>query len=135
MNGRDYGWVALPSAVLLAVSPITEVLYGPGQVTNSLLAVLLVGPVGLFSIWWMQRLMARHPRRAAVGWGAMSLLRMTVALGGGCAIFFGRDREPNDGVALWVWIIVAYLSTLAAEVFVLAKPGWVGRGRANGRKG
>lgn len=133
MTGRDYGWVTLPAVVLLAVAPLAEAAVGPGQVLDSILAVLLVWPVGLFGVWWMRRLMARHPRRAAVGWGAMALLRMTVALGGGCAFFFGRERGPDDGVALWVWIIVAYLSTLAAEVFVLAKPGWVGRAGVGGR--
>ncbi|QEL17046.1 hypothetical protein PX52LOC_04022 [Limnoglobus roseus] len=128
MIGRDYGWVTLPSLLILAAS-----WFGPDQIANGCIAVLLVWPVGLFSVWWVRRLMARHPRRVAVGWGAVSLLRMTVALGGGCAFFFGQDREPADGVALWVWIIVAYLSTLAAEVFVLAKPGWVGRGTVGGK--
>lgn len=134
MIGRDYGWVTLPSVAILAVAPLAERWIGPEQILCAMIAVLLVWPVGLASVWWVRRLMARSPRRFAVGWAAASLVRMTAALGGGCVFFFGRDWEPTTGVALWVWIVVAYLSTLAAEVFVLAKSGWVGRG-AVGRKG
>lgn len=134
MTARDYGWVSLPSLMVLVIAPLVEWVIGPEQVVSAVIAVALTWPVGIASVWGMRRLMARDPRRSAVGWVAASLLRMAVALGGGCAFFFGRDWEPATGVALWVWIVVAYLSTLAAEVFVLAKPGWVGRG-GGGKKG
>lgn len=134
MNRRDYGWISLPSLGILAVAPLLESRVGSGIVLAAVVAVLLVWPVAVFSLWWMRRLMARDPRRSAVGMAGTAILRMTAAFGGGCLAFFGLNWEPTVGLALWLLIVVAYLSTLAAEVFVLAKPGWVGRGGV-GRKG
>jgi hypothetical protein len=119
---------------ILAVAPALEIWTAPGLMLAAVLAVVVVWPAAALSLWWMRRLMAHDPKRSAVGMIATALLRMTVAFGGGCLAFFGLNWEPTAGLALWLLIAVAYLSTLAAEVFVLAKPGWVGRGGV-GRKG
>lgn len=130
MNNRDYGWVTLPGILILAIAPLVGLEYIPA----ALIAVLVTWPVAMFSLWLMRRLMVRHPRGAAVGLLATTVLRMTVAVGGGALAFFGMSWEPKVGLALWALIAVAYLSTLAAEAFALAKAGWVGRGSV-GRKG
>lgn len=133
MTARSYGWVTVPSLAIVALAPPVEVATGSRQIPSALVAVALTWPVAILTLWWTRRLMRVRPRRAAVGFIAGSLLRMAVAVTGTLLAVTRTDWGRAAGLSFWVWIVVAYLSTLAAEVFVLAKPGWVGRG-AGGRK-
>lgn len=134
MTARDYGWVSVPSLAILIFAPLVEAATDSRQIPSALVSVALTWPVALLTLWWTRKLMRDQPRRAALGFIAGSLLRMVVALAGSVSVATLTDWGRAAGLSFWVWLIVAYLSTLAAEVFVLAKPGWVGRG-AGGRKG
>lgn len=130
MTARDAGWVTLPSLVLLLVSPLVEWATGERHLPSVLVAVTLTWPAALFSLWWVGSRTDR--RRAVLVTIAASLIRQLVAVAGSVLIYFAADWTKAAGWTYWLWIAVAYLSTLSAEVFVLAKPGWVGVG---GRKG
>lgn len=132
MIARDYVLATIPSLVMLAVMPIVESIAGSRQLASAVTAVVLTWPVAMASLVWMRQ--QRDPRRAAIGWIAATLLRLTIATIGSLLVYLAADWTEAAGLAFWLWIVVAYLSTLAAEVFVLAKPGWIGRGGA-GRKG
>lgn len=118
--------IAAPGLAVGVVSALA------GQARVGGVAVLLTLPLALLSAGWMLR--QANPRRAAIGWIVWSLLRMMVAVAGSVIGYFVAEWTAAAGLMYWLWIAVAYLSTLAAEVFVLAKPGWVGRG-VGGRKG
>jgi hypothetical protein len=134
MTARDYGWVTLPSLALLLAAPVLESAMDSRQIPSALAAVALTWPVTAATLGWLRRLLRDKPRQAAIGFMAASLLRMVVAVGGAVLVATQTEWGRAAGFSFWIWIAVAYLSTLAAEVFVLAKPGWVGRG-AGGRKG
>ena len=134
MTARDTGWVTVPALAILALAPMVEVATGTRQILPALVSVALTWPVAVLTLWFTKKLMRDNPRRAALGFIAGSLLRMVVAMAGAVLVATFAEWGRESGVSFWVWLIVAYLSTLAAEVFVLAKPGWVGRG-AVGRKG
>lgn len=132
MTARDYGWVTLPSLAVLAAAPAVEFAIGGRHLMSATAAVLLTWPMALFSLWWVG---SRTDRRmVAIVVIAAGLLRQLVAVGGSVLVYFAADWTKAAGWTYWLWIAVAYLSSLAAEVFVLAKPGWVGLG-AGGRKG
>ncbi len=132
MTARDYGWVTLPSLAVLAAAPVAEFATGGRHLMSATAAVLLTWPMALFSLWWVG---SRTDRRmVAIVVIAAGLLRQVVAVAGSVLVYFAADWTKAAGWTYWLWIAVAYLSSLAAEVFVLAKPGWVGRG-GGGRKG
>lgn len=134
MTPRDCGWIAVLALAILALASVAEAVTGIRQIMPAVVSVALTGPVAALTLWLTKRLMRGDPRRAALGFIAGSLLRMVVAVVGAVLVATFAEWGRESGVSFWVWLVVAYLSTLAAEVFVLAKPGWVGRG-AGGRKG
>ncbi len=130
MTARDYGWVTLPSLALLAAAPAVEFATEGRHLLPATVAVMLTWPVAMVSLWWVG---SRTDRRmVAIVVIAAGLLRQIVAVAGSVLVYFAADWTKAAGWTYWLWIAVAYLSSLAAEVFVLAKPGWVGGG---GRKG
>ncbi len=134
MTAREYGWVMVPALAILAIAPMIEIATGIRQILPAIVSVALTWPVAALTLWFAKKQMRDNPRRAALGFIAGSLLRMVVALAGAVLVATFAEWGRESGVSFWFWLVVAYLSTLAAEVFVLAKPGWVGRG-AGGRKG
>jgi hypothetical protein len=124
MTPRTAALVLAPSLAILAIAALV------GEWRSGAVAVALTAPLALLSAGWMLR--QTDARRAAIGWMAWTLLRMIVATAGSVLVFVVAEWTAAAGLMYWLWIAVAYLSTLAAEVFVLAKPGWVGVG---GRKG
>jgi len=124
---EEWAWLATPGLLLLAVAGSVSVAADAAkQLRNAGIAVLLCLPVAALSLWLIRRMAKDHPKRAAIGMAVGMLMRSTVAIAGGCAVYLGFDTIYADGVFFWIWVLAAYLSTLAAEVFVLAKPGWVG---------
>lgn len=134
MTARDYGWVALPSLGLLVAAPAVELATDSRQLPLALAAVALTLPAALVTLRLLSRSVRERSPKAAIGMIAGKILRMTVAIGGGALVVLATEWGRTAGFSFWIWLVVAYLSTLAAEVFVLAKPGWVGRG-VDGRKG
>lgn len=134
MTARDYGWVTLPSLALLAAAPAIELATDARHIPSALAAVALTLPVALLTLRLLARSVRERSPKAAIGMIAGKILRMTVAIGGGALVVLATEWGRAAGFSFWIWLVVAYLSTLAAEVFVLAKPGWVERG-AGGRKG
>ncbi len=124
---EEWAWLATPSLLLLAFAGCVSVATDDAKpLRNAGIAVMLCLPVAAFSLWLIRWMARDHPKRAAIGMAAGMLMRSTVAIAGGCAVYLGFDTITADGVFFWIWVLAAYLSTLAAEVFVLAKPGWVG---------
>ena len=128
MRGRDYWTVTVPGLAILALAVLAEIGTDTRQIAPALVAVLLTWPVAMVTLCWMRRLIRRNPRGVGIGMIAGTVLRMAVAAGGAGAVYAWTDLGIAAGIMFWVWIVVAYLSTLAAEVFVLARPGWVGWG-------
>ncbi len=131
---KEWVWLATPSLILLTIAGCVSVASDDAKhLRNASIAVMLCLPVAAFSLWLIRRMAKDHPKRAAIGMLAGMLMRFTVAIAGGCAVYLGFDTIHADGVVFWFWVLAAYLSTLTAEVFVLAKPGWVGAASAVGK--
>jgi glucose-6-phosphate-specific signal transduction histidine kinase len=130
VSRRDYGWVILPSLVILLVAP----LFGESHLRCSLIAVALTLPVALLCLAWMRRVRETNPKLTVVVMLASSMLRILVAFGGGALVFFAMGWASANDLTLGIWIAVAYLSTLTAEAVVLARPGWIGTS-IGGQKG
>lgn len=131
---EEWAWLATPSLLLLAVAGCVSAITDDAKpLRNAAIAVILCLPVAALSLWLIRRMARDHPKRAAIGMLAGMLVRSTVAVAGGCAVYLGFDTIHADGVIFWFWVLAAYLSTLAAEVFVLAKPGWVGAASTVGK--
>lgn len=114
------------------MAPLVESLTAKPVMLAMLAAVLITLPVALVTLLIVRR--QTNPQRVPIVWIVLSVIRMIVALAGSLLVYLAVPRIESAGLWYWFGIAVAYLSTLAAEVFVLAKPGWVGRG-AGSRRG
>jgi hypothetical protein len=123
---RQLSWVVIPSIIIVCVAVAAEQKFGPPQLRCASAAIFLTMPVALLTLWLVRREQVRRPNVAIMLILAGSLARMMLALGGGLIVFLGTDWCRSGGVSFWFWLIAAYLSTLTAEVFVLAKAGWRG---------
>jgi dipeptide/tripeptide permease len=124
-----FGLIFLGSVILVSSVPWER------QFWLAFTAIALTLPTAMICVWWVQKAQ-RHPEPKTVVFAilASTLLKIVVAFGGGCALMLGTQWASANGLALGLWIAVAYLSLLTVEVFVLAKPGWIGRGGVS-RKG
>jgi len=116
-------------AVAVAVG---SVLGSPHAYAGCAATALALAPAGL-TVWGTGRLASRTKFAGLVGMAAGTVLRTAVAVGGGAALFFTVPAFRDMRYGFWVWIVAAYLVTLAVETAVLARYFWVGPavGRGN----
>jgi chromate transport protein ChrA len=109
-------------ALILLVPSLLAIALGfsIGKTTDAFASVLLVTPVTLISHmltrWWSRA----NPAGAFLGMLCGVNARAAVIIGGGLLLYTQTDWF--QGVALWMWIIGVYLSTLATELALWLSP-------------
>jgi hypothetical protein len=131
MTGRQMAVLAAPAlAVMLVALP-----FGPVQVMAAAVAVGLTVPAAFGTFWLTRWMAARHPLGGAVGMLVGTVLRLTVAFGGGAAAFLLAPDLRSAGLVFWFWLLFAYLSSLMAETALLVGQSPLAAGGASGGKG
>lgn len=122
---KDYRSITLPSLAILILAAVVELSTNMRQMAPAILAVALTWPAAILTMAGTKWLVRRNPRAAPLGIMAGTMLRMAVAAVGAGVVFALAEFGQTGALSFTVWLVAAYLSTLAVEVFVLAKPGWV----------
>ena len=106
---------------LLVALPLTLTI-GPNQGTFFAIAFGLCVPAGLAVVLLHDYLKGTSPYGRIIAMFAGTLIRLAVAFGGGVLVFMlAGPSERNDKIAFWLWILFAYLTTLAVETVLLAR--------------
>jgi hypothetical protein len=115
MTGRQAAVLASP-ALLVALVALP---FGSIHWVSAVVSIGLTVPVA-FGTFWLNRYMAtRHPLGGVVGMLVGTMLRLGVAFGGGAAAFLLAPDLRSAGLAFWIWLLFAYLTTLLAETALL----------------
>lgn len=108
--------LCVPSIAALIVGVAIGVFVDAGNFLDSVTSVALVLPVTLVSHTLTLWLRQRSAAGAFFGLLAGVIVRALVIVGGGAVLYLLTDLYVPRGVALWVWVIGVYLSTLAVEL-------------------
>lgn len=114
--------VGLPLTIGLLVAVPVGLALGPAQWGFAALAFGLCVPPGLVVVVLADYLSRATPFGRVVAVFAGTFLRLAVAFGGGVLLFLAAGPEDRPGrVAFWLWLLLAYLTTLVVETAVLAR--------------
>jgi hypothetical protein len=97
--------------------------FGPEQWTFAAIAFGLCVPPGIVVVRLHDWLVKSSPFGRVVALFTGTFIRLVTGFGGGVGIFLVLSLEDrNAKLAYWGWILFAYLTTLATETVVFAKP-------------
>ncbi len=98
---------------------------GTGRVDHAVSGLVALGlcvPVAVGVFWLTKWFARRTPFGGLLGMAVGVPVRVVAALGGGMALFYGVRWTDESPVGFLVWLLAAYLLTLAAETVLLAVP-------------
>lgn len=114
--------VGVPLLVGLAVAVPVSVAFGPQNWTFAGIAFALTVPPGLVTLALGHYLIRTHPLGRVLAMAAGTFVRLVAGFGGGVVVFFAAGpTERSEKAAFWLWILFAYLVTLALETALLAR--------------
>lgn len=121
------GWPVLIGA---AVAGPVGLLLGPAHWRAAAVGFGLCVPTGVGVVFLADRLDRVSPFGKLLAMAAGTLVRLLVGFGGAAAVFVLAGPEPRpERIAFWLWVLFAYLVTLAVETAVLAGFGPTPAGR------
>lgn len=114
--------IGIPLLVgVAAVVPVSQVL-GPQHWTLAGIAFGLTVPPSLVTLSLSQYLIRTSPLGLVLAVFVGTFVRLVVGYGGGVIVFFVVSLEARaDKAAYWLWLLFAYLTTLATDTALLAR--------------
>jgi hypothetical protein len=111
-----------PLLVGLAAAVPVSLTLGPRHWAFAGIAFGLTVPPGLVTLALGQYLIRTSPLGRVLAMFVGTFVRLVVGLGGAVVVFFAAGPDDRaDKAAFWLWLLFAYLVTLAAETALLAR--------------